>query len=434
MIRVKAYREHIWRGFMVVAGNIGNFALTLVRNKLLALYFGPVGIGWIALVNNLNEVGAVLAGTGVCDALNRELARTREEHSQSDIVSSALGLCLAFMAIVLPVVAVYFVYNVNMYGSARFNVLAFVLMGVGATLWRFASGLFLGYGQSKRMFHAYVLGGIFNLVLAFLCLRAGVRNYAVFATMTPVLLAGVGLAALYPQLRALLRVGAVIRMPSWRPLMAIALPSSLGMLLEPMTVFVVRATTAEHFGEQGVGLIQPGLIFVILGASLLNAFVGMTVTRWDQSNEAAFSRKSMMLLAAACTFPLFGSAFAFLLQPLWDVLVRLFFTKVFLVGAPTVPWFIAGETFRMGGTLLNQTFLSRRRGILSLIPRLVCVGTVAVALQGSFSASILGIAQAYTLAYAALLAVSVAQWLGLHMQLARQGGRSRAAGSPPAYL
>lgn len=412
-----SYRKHVRGSLLLVIANFGNFATTFLRNKLLALAFGPAGIGWIALVNNLNEVFANIAGTGVCDAYNRELARANPGFSPTQIVSSGLMVSLTLVLAALPIAVWQLLSEVSMPEGRVALVAGFAVMVASATAWRLVSGIYLGLGRARRLFMPMVIGGIANLVLTLLLLWAGVTQYIVFAVITPLLLVLIAVVPVWRELRGLVRGAMIVRAPALRPILAIALPGSIASLLEPLTAYVIRAATASRYGEAGVGLIQPGLIFVILGASVFNSIVGISVVRWDQSVERAFSRRSLALLGVACVLPLLAMATNLALAPVWGPIVRLLFTKAFLPGLGTVPWFILGESFRMGSSLLGQTMQSRRLGVLYLIPRFVSILTAIVALKLGMDATMLSIAQAYTVAFFAMFVMSIVLWIGLHARL-----------------
>ena len=412
-----SYRRHIRGSLVLVLANLGNFATTFLRNKLLALAFGPAGIGWIALVNNLNEVFANIAGTGVCDAFNRELARAHPRFSPAEIVSTGVATSMVLLVAALPLAAWQLTGAVSMADGRVLIIAAFVAMVVSATTWRVVSGVFLGLGRARRLFIPMVVGGIANLVVTALLLWAGVTQYIVFALTTPLLLVLIAVAPVWRELRELVRGSLILKVPALRPVLAIALPSSLACLIEPLTAYAIRAVTAARFGDAVVGLIQPGLILVILGASVFNSIVGITVVRWDQSAERAFSRRSLALLAVACSLPLLAVATNWVLAPIWGLVVRLLFTRAFLPGLATVPWFILGEALRMGGSLLGQTMQSRRLGVLYLLPKIASIVSAVVALKLGMDQTLLSIAQAYAVAYLAMFGTAVASWLGLHAWL-----------------
>jgi len=408
---VKAFIPVIKRGLAMIGANLANFALTLGRNKLLAIYLGPAGIGWIALVNNLIEAAAVVGGMGVCDAYNRELPRKRPEFSQSAIVSSGMGLFALTLLLAIPVSTAVFVQTVDVPSNMVIAAISFAIAATLASAWRAVGGIYLGFGLSRRMFKAIVLSGVGNLVLAGVLLVIGVRDLMIYVLMTPAFLALAGISGAWPHFSSLVNWHEIKTMPARKPILTIALPIVAGLLLEPLTILLLRSETARRFGEEGVGLVQPGMLFVILAASLANAFLGMTISRWDQSEEHAFSKKFLALLAAAIVLPLCGIAVVFLRGPIWPFFVSRFFTSAFVAGAATIPWFVSGELMRIGGIMLNHTLLSRKLGYATILPRLACLLTVIVAIQLGKVDSILAVGQAYAAAYAAYLVFSILLWL-----------------------
>lgn len=410
-IIVKAYLPHVKRGLVMIGANVANFALTLGRNKLLAMFFGPAGIGWIALVNNLIETAAVVGGMGVCDAFNRELPRKSPQFSQSDIVSSGIGFFALSVLFALPVATAIFMMTVDTPSGGVIAAIAFALAAGLASLWRAVGGIFLGFGLSQRMFRAIVVGGTTNLVLAALLLYANVRELMIYVLMTPALLAVAGISGAWPHIRNLLDWQAIKTMPARKPILTIALPIVVGLVLEPVTILLLRSETAARFGQEGVGLIQPGMLFVILAASLANAFLGMTIARWDQSVEQAFSKKFIALFAAALALPLCCIAFVFWIEPIWPILVKLFFTSDFAAGAAMIPWFLSGELMRFGGVMLGHTLLSRNLGYLTILPRLTCLSTVFLMIYWEKMGTLLAVGQIYAVAYGIYLGLSIVLWL-----------------------
>lgn len=408
---------HARRGLVMIAGNIGNFAFVLARNKLLALYLGPVGVGWIGLVTTLVEVGANLAGAGVSDALGRELARKQPQFSAAQIIETALGLVLIVLALVLPVMIGLFLWLVPPAGALVLP--GFVLALLSATAWRYFGGIYLGQGRARVIFNTLVWAGALNCALTGLMLLAGWTNPVWFVLLSYVpmaLLSAAGLGALRGHVVAVHRAW---RLPAWRPLVAIALPVVIGTPLETVLVLVVRSATAQRLGAVALGQIQPGLTFVILAASLFNAFVGITTSRWDQTGERAFSPASRLLLLGAIAVPVLGVPLLVLTAPLWTLAVRLLFAASFVPGAAAVPWFLAGEAFHLGGLLLFSTLFSRGRGLLTLVPRLGALAALAIVLRAGFAGSVVQVGQAYGVAFVAYFALALGVWLAVQIGFLR---------------
>jgi len=421
---MKHFVLHARRGLAMVAGNLGNFAFILLRNKMLASYLGPMGVGWIALVNNLVEVCANLSGAGVSDALGRELARKQLQFTQRQFVSSGLGMLLASLMVVVPATVWLFLHLAMPSGMVVPAALGFATAAVAAATYRFVSGIYLGQARPRVVFHALVWGACFNMVVSGALLLAGWHTYLSFVLLSYVPITLFACLGLVKNARSYFSVRDIVRMPAWRPMLLIALPTVLGTPLETMTLLMLRSATSARLGEVALGQIQPGLQFVILAASLFNAFVGITTSRWDQSGERGFSRHSLTLVAVAVALPIAGGIFMALSGPLWTLLVRLLFTRAFLPGTVAIPWFLGGEALHLGAMLLFSTFFSRKLGMVTLAPRLAALATMALALRFGMDRSLLLVGQAYTISFLVFFVVTLVLWCGFQAKFLRDARTS----------
>lgn len=414
-----AIKALLAKSSQMAGGTIGNMVFQLIRNKLLALSLGPAGVGWIALVNNLVETFAVVAGGGISDSLNRELARRKPKFTAAQTFSTGLGIALLLTAIALPAVAIAAAIVV----PERFP-FAVLLAGLGvavvaATAWRILAGLFLGLALAKKMVLATLAGAFANLVFTVFLLAVGVRETLAFVVLAPLCVAGAGLIAARSELVQVVNWASIRAMPARKPVLKIALPIAAGLLLEPLTALYLRSTAGLQLGDEAIGLLQPGFLFVLLSAGIFNSIAGITIVRWDQSHEPAFSAKYRLLLLVVLVAPLLATGFLFLLQPIYPFIISLIFADDFRFGASAMPWLLAGEAFRMAGALLQFTFMSRELGYICLFPRAACLATAVLAMHYVERFDIVVIGQAYALAFAVNFGLSLLLWLGLQVRLSR---------------
>lgn len=419
-MRKMAIKVAMTKSLQMLGGSFGSMFLQLFRNKLLALALGPVGVGWIALVNNLVETAAVVAGGGVADSLNRELARRKPSFSQSQLISTGIGLALILLLVACPAAALVLVFTVPAYGAPALVIAALVVSILGATGWRVIAGSLLGLGMARVMATATLMAAGLNLTLTAALLAAGVRNPLAFVILAPLCLIGTGLFVARRLLGDSVRLDAVRNMPARKPLLGVALPVAAGLLLEPLTSFYVRSATGLQLGQEAIGHLQPGFLFVFVAAAMFNTVAGITLVRWDQSHERAFSRRYLVLLGAALLLPVIAIASAFLLRPIYPFLISLFFADDFREGAAAVPWLLAGEVFRMAGAMLLYTFFSRQLGYLTLLPRLACLATAVLAVHASGTFTLVTAGQSFAAGFGAYFAISLVLWIVFQIRLARR--------------
>jgi O-antigen/teichoic acid export membrane protein len=409
-----------WRKAGVTAlGIIGNLLLVLLRNKLLALALGPAGIGWMALINSLIETAAIASASGSSDALNRELARKNAGFSDCDIVSTCAGLLAILLMLAMPAITAAYLGIVPQRIGLGIGVAGLCTALIAAVIWRFFTGIFLGFGLARLLAKAMVAGALANLLLTAVLLWQGLREPLVFVVLSPLMMALSGALAIGARTARLIDWQRMRKLPALRPVILIALPVTLGLLLEPMITLYLRSETAARFGEAGVGLIQPGIQLAMLAGIVFNAVAAMTIVRWDQLEERSWSKNYMLLLAVSLTLPIAGTAAAFAAAPLYPPIITLLFSEAFVSGAQTVAWFLIGESFRIAGALLLFTFMSRALGLYTLIPRVGALATAVLSIETSERIDLFVVAQSYTAAFACYFALSLILWLGLQAKISK---------------
>ena len=90
--RSKSYGS-ILESSSIIGGAQGvNYAVGLVRTKVVAILLGPSGIGLLGLYTNLQQMLTVLAGFGVSSSAVREIAKEGESQDPRQIASKIISL------------------------------------------------------------------------------------------------------------------------------------------------------------------------------------------------------------------------------------------------------------------------------------------------------------------------------------------------------
>lgn len=409
---MQALKTHIGKGLTVIGGNVGNAVITLVRIKLLAIFFGPAGVGWINLTSNLIEIVAAICGQGWAGVLNRELPRS-DEQRQKDLFSTAVGVLLVFVALAIVPAILCLVWVSDVPGMSGWHLLFFALLLLVSSMWRLISSLHFGLGLSTRMFWVMLGAGFSALALTALLGTLGLRDYLVFAAIPPAFLVICGSISVARRISRLVSWREVVAMSDRRLMLGMGLPILLSVLIEPLMLYYLRVATSQRLGEVEVGLLQPGLQFMLLGTMVFSSFCGITILRWDQSVEHGASRRMALLLGAACAMPIVVAIFAVVAEPLFDFAIHLIFTKEFASAIDAVPWLLAAEGCRMGAFLLTTTFYSVGRSNWTVWPRFAALGVLVVAIETHLHDSIVEIAQGLLLGNGVFFATSLAMWLFL---------------------
>jgi PST family polysaccharide transporter len=423
--RILPFLRH---GVLAMSGNIANLIFSLGRVKLMAMFLGPVGMGVVSLYANFIELCSTLFGAGPGGALNRAIPRARSPQDERRIWNAALYLTVVPALIGAPfLVLALFALSPSIQGSVIVGVVLTVSL-LFAALWRLLAGFLLGKRLSAKLFRSLFMGAVLPLAGAGLLAVAGVTEPLAYAALAPVLTL---IGALGGETSGLFARTAWQQRPNRdevAALLRVAGPIALTLLMMPAMWFYIRAVVEMRLGAEALGYLQPGFQIVIVLAGLFGNFAGITIVRWDQSEERPFSRRMRWLLAAACAIPAIMAVAAFVSRPLIELAIRVLFTRAFLPAADALPWFLLGEGFRMGAFLLNQTFISKGYNLWTIPPRIVTLAVIVGAVEFGFDHTLVEVAQAFALGHVGFFAISAAFWIAIQ----NRPSRDRLASAAPA--
>ncbi len=412
----------IRHGGTAMIASLVNLVLRLGRIKLLAAFLGPEGLGLIGLITNFIEMIGSIVSTGYTGTLNRELARQEDSKTANALIVAAIILFAASAAlIIIPAVIIFFVYspNINL-GWGGF--VALVIAVLFAALARLFYGFYYGFQLSGRLLIVSSGSAFLNLLFVAWLVWQGYEAPLVYSVATPVFLFAVSAAIIMPYLIKNFRWTRPEGTEHYRTILRMAGPIVFTTMLAPVTLFYIRSFTDINLGAVALGLIQPGLQLVALIALLFSSFAGMTIVRWDQSGEKAFSRKQLALLGTALLISAIGIPLLFVTETLQIWVLRILFSEEFLPALATLPWFLSGEVLRISGFFLNQTFISKGYNWYTLIPKSCFALTVITCLHYGFGTSIVDIAMAYCIGNIIFLLLSIIMFLWV-----QQKSRTRQA-------
>lgn len=412
----------IRHGSIAVLASIINLVLRLIRIKLLATYLGPVGLGQIGLITNFIEMIGNLVSTGFTGTLNRELARQKDGATTNALIVAAILLFAASSALVIiPAVIAFYILSPNIdLGWSGFALL--VLAVFFAAVARFFYGFYFGFQLSGRMLIVSSGSALLNLLFVFWLVGAGYETPLIYSVATPIFLFAVSAAIIIPYLRKHFRWEKPKGSLHYRTILRMAGPIVFTTMLAPATLFYIRSFTEISLGSVALGMIQPGLQLVALIALLFSSFAAMTIVRWDQSDEVAFSRRQLVLLAVAILISAIGVPLLFATKTLQYWLIYFLFSEEFVPALDTLPWFLSGETLFISGLLLNQTFISKGFNWYTLPPKIFFTLTVIFCLHFGYGNTITDIAKAFFWGNAVFLALSIMLFMRIQYKNRDQEG------------
>jgi PST family polysaccharide transporter len=407
---MKKLFAHLQHGGVALSGNLASLFLSLGRVKLIAIVLGPSSMGLVSIYANLFELGATLFAAGYGGALNREIPRRSHATGVATAWRTALKATIVPALLLSPVVIWILYISTDSLHFRMETAVVLLLALLCSSLWRVTAGYMMGRRMSGALFRAVSLGALLSLIGAAILALAGVRDPLAYAVITPVLMLVAGLLSV--DLR-LFRPRSVLRRSPYSEVLDLsrtALPITITLLVLPVLWFYLRSTVETRLGPLALGYLQPSFQLVIVIAGLFGTFAGMTVVRWDQAQEPAYSARQLALLATAAAIPVLGSITIYFARPVLDWFIIALFSKEFLPASAALPWFLIGESLRMGAFLLNQTLISKGYNFWTLWPRFLSLAVIVALVENGFDSTLAQIGMAYAWGHLAYFALSLIEW------------------------
>lgn len=393
-------------GLVTMLGSILNLIMRLVRIKLLAVFFGPVGFGQIGLLTNFLELISTIISAGIAGTLNRELPRQNIDKDRKAVISTTIFLFLISLFIIItPSITLFFLLSTEFSFSIPIFIILLIAI-LSASFSRFLIGFFQGLQLSKKFFTMTVATGTTNLIIVIGLIYWDVKNIFIYIVSAPVIIMVFSLIVIAKYIKNNID-WSLIDKNSISQILRMAFPITLTTMMIPLTLYYIRSFTEVALGSEALGLIQPGLQLVALIAMMFASFASMTIIRWDQSREIGYSPNQLKLLFFSILLPIITIPLLFITTNIQAWGVRILFSAEFLPAVITLPWFLSGEIFRISGFLLNQTFISKGYNWYTIIPRLACSIFIVILLHSQLGYSILAISQAYFYGHLVFLIISI---------------------------
>ncbi|KGD80149.1 O-antigen translocase [Tatumella morbirosei] len=353
-------KASVWTSFSTLIKILAGLLVV----KLLAVSYGPEGIGLAGNFRQMVTVLGVLAGAGIFNGVTRYVAEYQEQParlqaltatSSSIIMGSSLLLCMVFSLAAAPISELLF-------GSDHYRqvirIVAFLQAGIAWA--NLLQAQLKGYRNARANALVVAGGSLLGVAGYLLCWLAGGYSGA---------LAGIALVpaiSLLPAI-ALLKSGTTLQwrwfIPQWDPgLAALLFRYTLMALMTAITLpvawIIMRNLLAAHAGWQQVGLWQG--VTSISDAWL--QFITATFSVWllptlaKQSDKQATGR--VIFRALRFVMPVVAGV-ALLVWLLRDVAIWLLFTAKFAAMRDLFVWQLTGDFFKVGAYVFGYLVIAK---------------------------------------------------------------------------
>ena len=364
-------------------------ALGIGRTKILAVLFGPQGIGLLGLLQAAMSTATLAVGVGVDGIGARELARALAT-SPGDVPAIRAAMTRGVLLLAATggaISAVLFGVFAEQFGFGEVGIWAAVLgLGVLASVMAAnGRGALAGHGRVAALAQASIAAAVLAVVVVVPLSGLAPTPAVVLACIAvPVVqwFAVAGWARGLPGVTAVSLREALVRALG---LARMAGPFFFASVLPAVGQFGIRAVAANGFTQHDVGLFQASLALSTTAAGVLASGVGPSlVPRLAAAYADPVAFNGVLTSQVRVYLSLFAPI-VLVTESAPELILRLLYSEAFIGGADQLCWQMVGEVFRLPIWAMSAALFARGRGgaylLVEIVQLVLNVGFVALAVQ-----------------------------------------------------
>lgn len=346
------------------ASTLVKIAAGLLVVKMLAVSFGPSGVGQAGNFRQLITVLGVLAGAGIFNGVTKYVAQYQQQPRQLQAVTGTASAIVLGFSTLLAVVFLLFAepISVGLFGHGDYqNVVRIVAFLQAGIAWaNLVLAIVKGFRDARGNALALILGSLVGVAAWFVCYWLGGYSGALVGmAMVPALVVLPAAVILARRDHLPLR----FLKPSWnadiaRGLSKFTLMALITSVTLPVAWIMMRNLLAEHNGWEQVGLWQgvtsisdAYLQFITASFSV---YLLPTLSRLTSREE--ISREIFRSLRFVFPVVIAVSLAVWLLR---DVAIWLLFSSKFTGMRDLFVWQLSGDVFKVGSYIFGYLVIAK---------------------------------------------------------------------------
>lgn len=353
-------RASVW----TAASTLVKIAAGLLVVKLLALSFGPSGVGQAGNFRQLVTVLGVLAGAGIFNGVTRLVA---EHHATPGELQRVLGTSSAVVLGFSTLLAAVFVLaaqpiSVALFGHGDYQSLVrlVALVQMGIAWGNYTLAIIKGFRDASGNAFALISGSIIGVLAYYLCYRVGGYQGALLGlTLVPALVVIPAMLILKQRRRVPFR----FLKPSWdgelaRHLGKFTIMALITSVTMPVAYVMMRNLLAAQYSWDDVGIWQG--VSSISDAYLQFITASFTVYLLPTLARLQEKRDISRELVKALKFVLPAVAVAsFTVWLLRDFAIWLLFSDQFIAMRDLFAWQLLGDVLKVGAYVFGYLVIAK---------------------------------------------------------------------------
>lgn len=346
------------------ASTLVKIAAGLLVVKMLAVSFGPAGVGQAGNFRQLITVLGVLAGAGIFNGVTKYVAEYQQNPKQLQAVTGTASAIVLGFSTLLAIVFILFAgpISVGLFGHADYqNVLRIVAFLQAGIAWaNLALAVVKGFRDAKGNALALILGSLTGVVAWFVCYWLGGYSGALVGmAMVPALVVIPAVVLLARREHLPMR----FLKPRWdsdiaRNLSKFTLMALMTSVTLPVAWIMMRNLLAEHSGWEQVGLWQgvTSISDAYLQFITASFSVYLLPTLSRLSNKKEISREIFRSLGFVLPAVMVVSLLVWLLR---DLAIWLLFSSQFTAMRDLFIWQLTGDVFKVGSYVFGYLVIAK---------------------------------------------------------------------------
>jgi len=371
-----SYRQILKSTSIMGGASVINVLIGLVRIKLVAVMFGPVGIGFLALLNNIMAVASTVAAMGLRSAGTRQIAEAagKEDDHNIAVASRALLIATAVLSVLGAAVTWLLREPIAEYvlGSAeKADAVAWIAVGVFLTVVSGSQGALLnGLRKINELAKVTIYSSLFSTLIGVpLLWLFGEVFLPAFAVILPL---ATFLTSFYftrelksKSIDTNLAIGQIKDMLKMGSAFMLSGLVSIGALL------VVRSIVGDKLGLDGVGyfeaawIISMSYVGIVLGAMGSDFYPRLTAVIKDrQASSLLVNQQTKVAVYLLAPLLVLVMGFA-------PLIVWLLYSSEFSASVEILRWQVFGDVLKIMSWPLAFVLASAGLSMLYLLAEVV---------------------------------------------------------------
>lgn len=346
------------------ASTLVKIAAGLLVVKMLAVSFGPSGVGLAGNFRQLITVLGVLAGAGIFNGVTKYVAEHQQNPQQLQAVTGTASAIVLGFSTLLAMVFILFArpLSIGLFGHADYqNVLRIVaFLQVGIAWANLALAIVKGFRDARGNALALIIGSLTGVVAWFVCYGLGGYSGALVGmAMVPALVVIPAVVLLARREHLPMR----FLKPQWhgdiaRHLSKFTLMALMTSVTLPVAWIMMRNLLAEYSGWEQVGLWQgvTSISDAYLQFITASFSVYLLPTLSRLSNKKAISREIFRSLGFVLPAVIVVSLLVWLLR---DLAIWLLFSSQFTAMRNLFIWQLTGDVFKVGSYVFGYLVIAK---------------------------------------------------------------------------